>query len=236
MQRGSQGPLRVGTAVSLCLHLLLFAIVMLFVHGAAVAPPPPRHRVILTLNLAAPAPPPPLAPPVAPPPPKLAPPPKLKPLPRPLPMPVTSHATAKAAPQVPPPPVKPVPQPVAPAKAPPAPVARPAPVKPQPGVVGHHVSSNYKNELEAQIRSNLHYPVIAQRQGRQGTALVRVRMKRDGTILSIKLVKSSDTDSLDREAQDVFHRIGKLPPLPADFLPQASEFEFEVPITFRLLD
>lgn len=230
MFRPSRSPLRVGALVSVCLHLVLFAVVMLFVHGTPVHPLP-KKRVILTLNLAAPAPPPPLTPPKVPPP-TTPPPPTLAPLPKPLPRPVTSRATAKAIPAVPPLPSRPEPKPKALAQ--PAPL--PVPATPQPGVVGHHVSTDYKGLLEGKIRANLHYPRMARRQGREGTAIVRVRMKRDGSIESVELVKSSGTRALDHEAQAVFDRIGQLPPLPQDFLPRASEFEFEVPITFKLVN
>ncbi|MDN5874466.1 MAG: energy transducer TonB, partial [Sinobacteraceae bacterium] len=154
-------------------------------------------------------------------------------LPEPLPRPVVSRATAKKIPQIPPPP-----QPKPTTKPKLEPVPQPQPVAPASNkpVVGHRVTRNYKKELETRIRDNLHYPRLAQRQGRQGTALVRVRMKRDGSIESIELVKSSGSESLDREAQAVFQRIGQLPALPNDFLPKASEFQFEVPIAFKLVD
>ncbi len=225
-------PLGLGAAVSICLHAVLVAVVIFFVHGTAVAPPPPPHPVLLDLSaMTAPQL---MAQPRQQTTPPLQPPPKLAPLPPKIPPPVATTA-APAAPSTPKallkPPEKtlPIPQP----KMPVAPQARP-PAQPS-GAVSHKVSDDFHRKLEAAIRNNLRYPPIARRQGREGSPTVRVRMQRDGTLISVRLVDSSGTDSLDREAQEVFYRIGKLPPMPADFMPDASEFVFQLAINFKLL-
>lgn len=213
-----------GAVGSLLLHGLLLVLALLFVHHVTQVTPPKPPQLV-TLDLEPPPPPRPPPPKPKPPPPK----PQPKPQPTPVPEPITSQTMSSVPmPTVPPPPA---PDTLAPATPLPVPLSGP-----QPGVVGYHISDAYKAVLERQIQGNLRYPMMAQRQGRQGTALVRVRMKRDGTIESVKLVQGAGTSSLDEEAQAVFKRIGKLPPLPDDFLPTASEFQFQIPIIFKLVD
>lgn len=223
-------PLGLGTAVSICLHAVLAAVVIFFVHGTAVAPPPPPHPVLL--DLSAMSEPQLMTQPRQPPPPQVQPPPKLAPLPPKIPPPVATTA-APAAPPIPKAPPKP-PEKTLPVPQPKLPVAPQAPAKPS-GAVSHKVTDDFHRKLEAAIRNNLRYPPIARRQGREGSPTVRVRMKRDGTLISVRLVDGSGTESLDREAQEVFYRIGRLPPMPADFMPDASEFDFQLAINFKLL-
>lgn len=233
--------LGVGAIGSLLLHTVLLVLVLLFVHGA-VHLTPPKPPTLVTLELEPPPPPTPVPRPMAsptmpsvpmptvPPPPDqtLAPAKTLTP-PTPAPQPIASQTmSSMPMPTVPPPPA----QALAPAKT----LPPPPPVGPQPGVVGYRISDAYKKLLEGKIQNNLRYPRMAARQGRQGTAMVKVRMKRDGTIESATLVRSAGTTSLDEEAQAVFKRIVKFPPLPKNFLPTASEFQFEIPITFKLID
>jgi len=219
--------LSAGAVGSLLLHGALLALALVFVHGIT-PPAPPKPPTVVTLDL---TPPPPKPPPPKPQPPKpKPPPPKPQPTPTPMPQPITSQTLSSVPmPSVPPPPA---PDQLADAK----PLPQPPPQGPQPGVVGYHISDAYKSLLENKIQGNLRYPPMAARRGQQGTVLVKVRMQRDGTVESIKLVKGAGTGSLDDEAQAVFKRIGKLPPLPKDFLPTAAAFEFEIPITFRLVD
>lgn len=234
--RPPRRPLGVGAAASIALHALALAVVALFIHGAPPRLPPPR--VILTLDLA----PVPRAVPApmeaaATAPQAVAPPPKLLPLPRPMPGPARASAPRPQATHTTPPaqPAPAAPAPVQPAV--PAPAVAPIPAVPQGGtVVGHRVDAAYKARLERAIGEHLRYPRSAARSGREGVALVQVRMQRDGRIDGVVLVKSSGVSALDDEAQQVFRRMGRLPPLPADFLPQAAAFEFEVPIAFRLVE
>jgi len=222
LARQSRFALSAGAIGSLLLHAALLALVLVFVHGT-VHMTPPTPPTLVTLDLEPP-------PPPKPPPPKpKSPPPKPQPKPQPtrVPQPIASQTMSSVPmPTVSPPPA----QTLAPAKT-----LTPPPAGPQPGVVGYRVSDAYKTLLEGKIQGSLRYPRMALRQGREGTALVKVRMKRDGTIESVALVKSAGTSSLDEEAQAVFKRIGKFPPLPENFLPTASEFQFEIPITFKLL-
>ncbi len=222
LARQSRFALSAGAIGSLLLHAVLLVLLLVFVHGS-VHLSLPSHPTVVTLELEPP-------PPPKPPPPKpKSPPPKPQSQPQPtrVPQPIASQTMSSVPmPTVPPPPA----QTLAPAKT-----LTPPPEGPQPGVVGYRVSDAYKTLLEGKIQGSLRYPRMALRQGREGTALVKVRMKRDGTIESVALVKSAGSASLDAEAQAVFRRIGKFPPLPENFLPTASEFQFEIPITFKLL-
>jgi TonB family C-terminal domain len=220
--------LSASAVASLLVHAVLIGVIVAWVHGTDILklPPKPKKQVIqLTLQPPPPPPPPKKQPPPPKPPPKV-PPIQTNPLPRPV---MTQTQTPEPIAEIPPPPPpEPAPSKPAPPKAP------PAPPSPQPGVVGYSVSSAYANLLRGKIQSALQYPIQAARQGREGTAQVRVLMKRDGTIEKVALVKRTGSLPLDKEAVAVFSRIHKFPPLPDSFMPTASEFQFELPITFRL--
>lgn len=216
--------LSAGAMGSLLLHGLVLVLVLLFVHGVAHLKPP-KPPALVTLDLTPP--PPPKPPPTnpKPPPPK----PHPTPQPTPVPEPITSQTMSSVPmPAVPPPPAPDTLAPATPLRSPPQ--------GPQPGVVGYRISNTYKSLLQGKIQAGLRYPASAARQGREGSTLVLVRMKRDGSIEYVSVVSSSGTSSLDQEARAVFRRIGKFPPLPDDFLPAASEFQFEIPINFNLVD
>ena len=93
----------------------------------------------------------------------------------------------------------------------------------------------YKALLERKLRADLHYPWSAREEGQQGTTLIRVRISRNGIIEGVTLVHSFGSTVLDDEARRVFGRIGRLPALPKDFLPDTLTLEFVVPIHFQLV-
>ncbi|MDB5974564.1 MAG: TonB family protein [Nevskia sp.] len=78
------------------------------------------------------------------------------------------------------------------------------------------------------------YPSEAFRLHEEGTAIVRVRIRRDGTVESAKLLKSSGFQDLDDEAVAVFYRIKKFPLAADDVKPGIAVFEQDMPITFSL--
>jgi len=86
----------------------------------------------------------------------------------------------------------------------------------------------------ANIQQHLQYPVKSLQNGEEGDILVRVRLRRDGSIIKTDLVKPSEYADLNREAIDVFSRIGHFAPLPADYSSNSPEVDVSLPINFKL--
>lgn len=89
----------------------------------------------------------------------------------------------------------------------------------------------YQMEVETKIRSNWAYPVALQSQ-RNLEAVVLVKVKRDGTILTYELVKRSDNTIFDQSVIKTIEKSGSMPPFPEDF----RENDEEIEITFNLKD
>ena len=81
---------------------------------------------------------------------------------------------------------------------------------------------------------HIRYPAHAVSAHEEGTASVRVRIRRDGTLESAKLLKSSGFEDLDDEAVAVFYRIRKFPAVADDISPDVKVFQRDMPITFSL--
>lgn len=91
----------------------------------------------------------------------------------------------------------------------------------------------YLLTLTRVIRRSLKYPWHARQYRQQGDAIVRMHLRRDGTVLSATLVQSSGYSALDEEAREVVLRVRRFPPFPADYRPSRQEFEIDQPVTFR---
>jgi len=89
-------------------------------------------------------------------------------------------------------------------------------------------------ESTANIRQHLHYPLKSLQDGEEGDILVRVKLRRDGSIITTDLQQRSPYSELNREAIDVFSRIGHFSPLPADYSSSSSELDVSMPINFKL--
>ena len=86
------------------------------------------------------------------------------------------------------------------------------------------------------IRQNLRYPQKSLQGGEEGDITVKVRVRRDGTIIGTNLQQRSPYAALNGEAIDVFSRIGRFAPLPGDYQPNSSEVDLNMPINFKLAD
>jgi TonB family protein len=92
----------------------------------------------------------------------------------------------------------------------------------------------YLQQLGAVIAANVRYPPKSLKGQEEGNALVRVRMKRDGTITGVELIQSTRFAALNTEALTAFDRVVRFPAVPDDILPEAKDFVFQLPITFEL--
>lgn len=94
--------------------------------------------------------------------------------------------------------------------------------------------TSYYNTLQGVIQQNVQYPAKSLRNEEEGVCKLRVRIDREGNILDVVLIDKSGYTELDKEARNVFTRIGKFPPVPAAVSPEYTEFLVELPINFTL--
>ena len=81
------------------------------------------------------------------------------------------------------------------------------------------------------LSKNIKYPVVAEENGIQGRVLVKIVVKKDGTIDSPKVIKSVDP-SLDKEAMRVVKTMPKW--IPGKQKGEPVNVSFTVPVTFRI--
>lgn len=81
------------------------------------------------------------------------------------------------------------------------------------------------------LSKNIKYPVVAEENGIQGRVLVKIVVKKDGTIDSPKVIKSVDP-SLDKEAVRVVKTMPKW--IPGKQKGEPVNVSFTVPVTFRI--
>lgn len=81
------------------------------------------------------------------------------------------------------------------------------------------------------LSKNIKYPVVAEENGIQGRVLVKIVVKKDGTINSPKVIKSVDP-SLDKEAIRVVKTMPKW--IPGKQKGEPVNVSFTVPVTFRI--
>ena len=224
-------------AVAIALHGALIAFVL---SGALEKPhtevePPPVIVQLLTpeppLKLESPTPEPPQPKPPKPEPPKPEP---VKPQPRPEPPRPEQPKTEPAKPEVRPEPVKieapatavaPAPTPVAP-PAPPAPPPPPAPSVAKPSARTEvSISASY-----AAANRKPEYPKMSLRLGEQGTVVLTVMVKSDGSAGDVEVKSTSGFTRLDRAAADAV-KTWRFNPATIDG--KAVDKSYEVPITFK---
>jgi protein TonB len=150
--------------------------------------------------------------PVAPPTP--VPPPKTPPQVKPRPVPRTADPV-------------PLPKPADPAPAPPAPAdpAPAVPAAPEPVVVPPRIDASYRGNVAPP------YPPTSRRLGEEGTVLLRVFVREDGTVGEVTLSRSSGFPRLDRSAIDTVRR-WKLIPARRGNTPFATWYT--LPLAFNL--
>lgn len=222
----------VSAAVSVALHVAVIVIVSLGLlkhsHDDVEKPP-----VIIELVRPKPEPPPPKPEPPKPEPPKPKPPkpepvrpepprpapPAPVPTPPPAPSPAVSVPETKPAPQPPEPAPAPAPRPAPVPQAPPAPPAPPA--KTDVSISASYSASNAKPV----------YPTMSKRMGEQGTVMLRVLVKSDGSAANVEVKSSSGFPRLDQSAVEAV-KSWRFNPATLDGKP-VDEW-YQVPIPFKL--
>lgn len=92
------------------------------------------------------------------------------------------------------------------------------------------VKVSWKQQLVLHLEQHKQYPRRAKRMRKQGVPLITFTMDRAGQVLGVKLVRSSGTESLDKEAVDLVYRAMPLP-LPPDEVIGAT-LSWTVPVRF----
>ncbi|NOI78804.1 energy transducer TonB [Vibrio coralliilyticus] len=92
------------------------------------------------------------------------------------------------------------------------------------------VKVSWKQQLVLHLEQHKQYPRRAKRMRKQGVPLITFTMDRAGQVLGVKLVRSSGTESLDKEAVDLVYRAIPLP-LPPDEVSGAT-LTWTVPVRF----
>ncbi|SDC53388.1 energy transducer TonB family protein [Belnapia rosea] len=192
-------------------------------------PPPPEP-----VAMAEPPPPEPMAPeppPQAePPPPEPPPPAEVAELPMPPPPPPPEPAPKPVVqPRRPPPPPRPATPTIA--EAPPAPAAPAAPA-PTAAPVASAPPPSYTAMLMRALERHRRYPDEARWRHAQGVALLRFRMKRDGTVVGYRIERSAGDPALDQAVQTMIQNASPLPAPPAEM--SGDPVELTVPVRFSL--
>lgn len=93
------------------------------------------------------------------------------------------------------------------------------------------LKSLYKAELRARIDQNKYYPAVARRLGHSGEPLVGFTLLPDGSIINIRILKSSSFARLDEAALEAVKAVKKFKPVPKEF--GEAKIDFEVPVRFK---
>ena len=124
---------------------------------------------------------------------------------------------------------QPTPKEVAP--APPAETISKIPnIVPQEQLTQHLES--YSSLLANAIAKYKQYPKIAQMRGWQGTVIADLEIDSKGTVISIKIKKSSTYEVLDNEALEMIRKASPFPAPPESL--RGKNFNVLVPISFKL--
>lgn len=215
-------PLAFGVAVAA--HLAIAGMVAL----SPEAPPPPAPPLAILMDL---------APPALPPPPPPAPAPRpVAEAPVPKPWPVIERAEVKLRP----PPPRPLPAVETPAPSPQItetvakaePPPDNAPVAAASGPPPADAMAAFQGQLMAHLARHKRYPMAARQRRQQGTAWVRLKIDRQGRVLSSSLERGCGIDALDREAEALVTRAQPLPAIPDDL--NRADMELVLPVEFTL--
>ena len=93
-------------------------------------------------------------------------------------------------------------------------------------------TENYALRISKIIMNNKQYPKIAQMRGWQGTVIADLEIDSKGTVISIKIKKSSTYEVLDNEALEMIRKASPFPAPPYNL--RGKNFNVLVPISFKL--
>ena len=91
---------------------------------------------------------------------------------------------------------------------------------------------SYSSLLANAIAKYKQYPKIAQMRGWQGTVIADLEIDSKGSVMSVKIKKSSTYEVLDNEALEMIKKASPFPPPPESL--RGKNFNVLVPISFKL--
>ena len=91
---------------------------------------------------------------------------------------------------------------------------------------------SYSSLLANAIAKYKQYPKIAQMRGWQGTVIADLEIDSKGSVMSVKIKKSSTYEVLDNEALEMIKKASPFPPPPENL--RGKNFNGLVPISFKL--
>jgi protein TonB len=92
------------------------------------------------------------------------------------------------------------------------------------------IRARYEQEISLWIQQHKYYPVDAG--GREGRAVVRMRIDRAGNVRYYAIEQSAGMAALDAAALEMIRRANPVPMVPANY-PAGNLVEFLIPITFK---
>ena len=94
--------------------------------------------------------------------------------------------------------------------------------------------NRYIRQLGNWLSKYKKYPTIARRRNLQGDVVVRFTIDRQGRLLRHSLVKPSPHRSLNNATIKMLERASPMPAVPAALVNNKVEFEYTIPVSFRL--
>ena len=91
---------------------------------------------------------------------------------------------------------------------------------------------NYVSSVFAALKRATRYPQRARLRRIEGVATVNITMRRDGTVTSWNIVRSTGNDDLDQAAGEAIERASPLPAPPASI--PGDPVRLQMPISFTL--
>lgn len=91
---------------------------------------------------------------------------------------------------------------------------------------------DYELQIAHWVERHRDYPLVARRRGLEGTAIVRLRLAADGSLLQAQIVRDTGHVLLDRAALGMVERAAPYPRAPAEL--GTAPVEILVPIQFSL--
>ncbi len=96
----------------------------------------------------------------------------------------------------------------------------------------HHRA--FTKELINIVKSQIHYPSFAVDYGIEGDITIQVKIDEEGNLIAKKLTQRSGSGQLDRAVMRKIDKIQSFKRIPKEL--KLKEFDFEVPLTFLLLE
>lgn len=99
-------------------------------------------------------------------------------------------------------------------------------------LVPSHVKATWQSVLLGHLERHKRYPRKARRNRQEAVVSVRVRINRDGSVVSYQLESPSPYEALNQETLALIKRAEPLPPPPLEMV--GESIEFVVPVAFSL--